>query len=104
MSNDPDYPVIKSQLAPVREKRNFYSLRWKILLGSSLILLVIVVVFSAISYLGLVKSYEDQRKIDHKRFSREIDNLIDNTIQNLDRLAEIIPFLNGMKTACCGLG
>lgn len=99
MSNDPDYPVIKSQLAPVREKRNFYSLRWKILLGSSLILLVIVVVFSAISYLGLMKSYEDQRKIDHKRFSREIDNLIDNTIQNLDRLAEIIPFLNGMKTA-----
>lgn len=90
---------MRPQFSPTKEKRKNFSLRWKILLGSSLILLIIFLVFSGISYIGLMKSFEDQRQIDHKRFSREIDNLIDNTIQNLDRLTEIIPFLDGMKSA-----
>ncbi len=93
------YPITKSQLTVIKEQKSFYSLRWKLLFGSSLILLAIVVVFSAISYWGLMQSFDNQRQIDHKRFSREIDNLIDNTTQNLDRLAEIIPFLNGMRSA-----
>ena len=79
-----EYPIVKSQLTIIKEQKSFYSLRWKLLFGSSLILLAIVVMFSAISYWGLMQSFDNQRQIDHKRFSREIDNLIDNTTQNLD--------------------
>ena len=81
------------------ETRRFRSLRWKISLGSSFILLIVVMLFCFISYLGLMDNFDRQRKVEYKRYSREINSLIKNTSRNLFNLAETIPFLDGMRNA-----
>ncbi len=81
------------------KERKFRSLLWKISLGSSLILLAVVMLFSFVSYLSLMSNFDNQRSTDYRRYTHEIDNLIKNTAQSLYRLAEIIPFLDGMKKA-----
>jgi hypothetical protein len=47
-----EYPITKSQLTVIKEQKSFYTVYDGSLFGSSLILLAIVVVFSAISYWG----------------------------------------------------
>ena len=86
-------------MAPSRKEPKFRSLRWKISLGSSLILIAVVTLFCFVSYLSLMANFENQRNTDNWRYESELDNLIKNTSQNLYRLAEIIPFLDGMKKA-----
>ncbi|SFE60842.1 EAL domain-containing protein [Nitrosomonas sp. Nm166] len=88
---------VNPYIASGYKKRGFRSLRWKISLSSSLILLAVVALFCFISYLGLMANFDNQRDTDYRRYSREIDNLINNTSQNLYQLAEIIPFLDSMK-------
>ena len=90
---------LKPYIASGYKKRKFRSLRWKISLSSSLILLAVVTLFCLISYLGLRENFDNQRETDYRRYSREIGKLINNTSQNLYQLAEIIPFLDGMKKA-----
>lgn len=89
----------KSSVASNHKERRFRSLRWKISLSSSLILLAVVMLFCFISYLGLMANFDNQREIEYQRYSREVNSLIKNTSQNLFQLAEMIPFLDGMKKA-----
>lgn len=98
MDKSSEYQLEKIPITPFLKKR-FRSLRWKISLSSSLLLLVLMVMFCFISYLSLMANFDSQRDTDYRRYSREIDNLINNTSQNLYQLAEIIPFLDGMKKA-----
>lgn len=86
-------------MVPGHKERRFRSLRWKISLSSSLILLAVVMLFCFISYLGLMANFDNQREIEYRRYSREVNSLIKNTSQNLFQLAEMIPFLDGMKKA-----
>lgn len=79
--------------------RAFLSFKWKITSLSSLILLAVVLLFCFVSYLGLVANFDDQRKIEHKRFEREIDSLLDRLSRGLRQQAETIPFLDGMGEA-----
>ena len=79
--------------------RKFRSLRWKISLGSSLILLAVVSLFCFVSYLGLMTNFSNQQEVEHRRYSLEINSLVTNTTRNLHQLAEMIPFLDGMKKA-----
>ncbi|SFP47733.1 PAS domain S-box-containing protein/diguanylate cyclase (GGDEF) domain-containing protein [Nitrosomonas cryotolerans] len=74
----------------------FLSLKWKISLLSSLILLAIVMLFCIVSYWGLIADFENQRDIGYKRYAREVDRLLEDTSQDLHRVAEMIPFLDGM--------
>ncbi|PXW91100.1 PAS domain S-box-containing protein/diguanylate cyclase (GGDEF)-like protein [Nitrosomonas sp. Nm84] len=89
----------KIHLTHDRKETKFRSLRWKISLSSSLILLAVVTLFCFVSYLSLMANFDNQQDTDNRRYSREIDNLIKNTSQSLYRLAEIVPFLDGMKNA-----
>ncbi len=82
-----------------QEARKFRSLRWKISLGSSMILLAVVMLFCFISYLSLMYNFNNQREVEYSRYEREISSLIKNTSKNLFNLAEMIPFLDGMKGA-----
>lgn len=88
-----------TRMAPDHQERKFRSLRWKISLSSSLILLAVVTLFCIVSYLSLMDNFNNQRDIEYRRYSREIDNLIKNTSQNLHQLAAMIPFLDGMNKA-----
>ncbi|QOJ23689.1 MAG: EAL domain-containing protein [Gammaproteobacteria bacterium] len=89
----------KISIAPNHKGRRFRSLRWKISLSSSMILLAVVMLFCFISYLGLMANFDNQREVEYRRYSREVTSLIKNTSQNLYQLAEMIPFLDGMKNA-----
>ncbi len=99
MDKSSEYKLEKIHLAHGRKETKFRSLRWKISLSSSLILLAVVTLFCFVSYLSLMANFDNQQDTDSRRYSREIDNLIKNTSQNLYRLAEIVPFLDGMKKA-----
>ncbi len=79
--------------------RRFRSLRWKISFSSSLILLAVVMLFCFVSYLSLMANFDNQREDDYRRYFREVNSLIQNTTQNLYQLAEMVPFLDGMKKA-----
>ena len=81
------------------KKRVFLSFKWKITSLSSLILLAVVLLFCIVSYLGLITNFNDQRNIEHQRFEREIDSLIERLSQRLRQQAETIPFLDGMGEA-----
>ena len=82
MDKSSEYQLEKIPITPFLKKR-FRSLRWKISLSSSLLLLVLMVMFCFISYLSLMANFDSQRDTDYRRYSREIDNLINNTSQNL---------------------
>ncbi len=97
MDKNSEKKLIKTHIDSDHKERRFRSLRWKISLSSSLILLAVVTLFCFVSYLSLMTNFDNQRDINYQRYSREIDNLIKNTSQNLHRLAEIIPFLDGMN-------
>ncbi|SCX42242.1 PAS domain S-box-containing protein/diguanylate cyclase (GGDEF) domain-containing protein [Nitrosospira sp. Nsp1] len=74
----------------------FLSLKWKVLLLSSLILVFIVVSFTGITYLSLMSDFESQRRAQHKRYASEVEGLIDQISKDLHQLAELLPFLEGM--------
>lgn len=74
----------------------FLSLKWKVLLLSSLILVFIVVSFTGITYLSLMSDFEAQRRAQHKRYASEVEGLIDQISKDLHQLAELLPFLEGM--------
>ena len=57
----------------------FLSLKWKVLLLSSLILVFIVVSFTGITYLSLMSDFESQRRAQHKRYASEVEGLIDQS-------------------------
>jgi diguanylate cyclase (GGDEF)-like protein/PAS domain S-box-containing protein len=79
--------------------REFLSLKWKVLLLSSLILIAIVVSFTGITYRSLMNDFENQRDVQHQRYALEVKGLIEQTSNNLHQLAHLIPFLEGMSGA-----
>lgn len=83
---------------PKPETKKFISLKWKVLLLSSLILFAIVTSFCAISYLSLVDHFENQSDSQHQRYIQEVEGLIEQTSQSLHQFAGTIPFLKGMDT------
>lgn len=97
MGTSSEVKLEKAPIAPNHKSRRFRSLRWKISLSSSLILLAVVMLFCFVSYLGLMANFDNQREDNYRRYSREVNSLIQNTSQNLYQLAEMIPFLDGMK-------
>ena len=83
---------------PKPETKKFISLKWKVLLLSSLILFAIVTSFCVISYLSLVDHFENQSDSQHQRYIQEVEGLIEQTSQSLHQFAGTIPFLKGMDT------
>lgn len=87
----------KGAIAPEKPQK-FLSLKWKVLLLSSLILIAIVVSFTGITYLSLIDDFESQRNAQHQRYASEVEGLVDQVSINLHQLAGLIPFLEGMDT------
>ena len=85
--------------APKKAGRKFLSLKWKVLLLSSLILIAIVVSFTGITYRSLMNDFENQRDVQHQRYALEVKGLIEQISNNLHQLAHLIPFLEGMSSA-----
>ncbi|MEO5702704.1 MAG: EAL domain-containing protein [Gammaproteobacteria bacterium] len=88
---------IKGSVNP--DSPNFLSLKWKITLLTSLILLGVVVFFCAISYFNLVEQFADQGEDQHQLYAKEMQGLIDQNSQKLHQLGRTIPLLENMDTA-----
>ena len=81
------------------ESLRFLSLKWKILLLSSVILLVVIVSFCIISYLDQMSSFENNQDRVYQRHEREVALLIKNSSQSLRQIVQMIPFLDSMSAA-----
>lgn len=77
----------------------FFSLKWKISLLSSLILLIVITMFSVINYRSLIDNADYQSNLQYQRYVTEVENLIEQTSNNSRQLIRMIPFLKGMDTA-----
>lgn len=82
-----------------RTLSRFFSLKWKISLLSSLILLIVVTMFSVINYRSLIDNIDYQSNLQYQRYVTEVENLIEQTSENSRQLIRMIPFLKGMDTA-----
>jgi len=77
-------------------KGTFFSLTWKVLLVLSLVLLVINVVFSLISYKNLMSLFEHERQRTHENHIHEIAALINQSRESLLQLGVFVPSLQGV--------
>lgn len=97
IEHDPQEDVVPSG-GTGSKLRNFLGLKWKVMLLSSMILLVIVTSFSVISYRILIDNFERQSEARYQRYVREVEGLIEQTSQNLHQLAGLTPFLKDMDS------
>ncbi|MBN9126563.1 MAG: GGDEF domain-containing protein, partial [Nitrosospira sp.] len=77
-------------------EHRFLGLKWKVLLLSSMILIAIVAAFTGITYVSLMNDFENQRLMQHERYTSEVEGLIEQTSQSLHQIAELIPLMEGM--------
>jgi diguanylate cyclase (GGDEF)-like protein/PAS domain S-box-containing protein len=93
-----NFYIDKAQLDGIGKPhpKKFLGLKSKVLVLSSLILIAIVVSFTGITYLSLMRDFESQRNEQHQRYASEVGGLIDQISKNLHQFAELIPFLDGM--------
>ncbi len=84
---------------PIARDRAFLSLKWKVILLTSVVLVVVIGSFSAISYLNLADEFENQQNSRHHRYEKEIAGLLAENSRNLHRLAAEIPAMKGVDTS-----
>ena len=79
--------------------KKFLSLKWKALLPSSLVLVIITILFSAISYIDLKKQARYAQEAEHHHYTQAINGLILQSRRHLEQLGEIIPSMSDMRDA-----
>jgi PAS domain S-box/diguanylate cyclase (GGDEF) domain len=78
---------------------HFLSLKWKALILTSVVLVAIVVSFSALNHYTLLRQFEQQQHLVHRSYDREVYGLIDRSLERLQQVAALIPKLKGMREA-----
>ena len=79
--------------------RRFLSLKWKALLSTSLVLVVVIVAITLRSYSNLSAQFERYRHIAHERYTKDVQMLIEQSLNRLRQLASILPSLPGMQSS-----
>ncbi|MCP4407505.1 MAG: EAL domain-containing protein [Gammaproteobacteria bacterium] len=75
------------------------SLKWKAIILTSVVLIIITVSFSVLSYLNQVSQFREQRSIIKHRQEQELNGLIDQSLVRLQHLSELIQKLKGVPSA-----
>ncbi len=75
------------------------SLKWKAMILTSIVLIIITASFSIFSYLNLVSQFRYERELIHQRQVQEIKGLIDQSLLRIEHLAGLIQNLTGMGPA-----
>lgn len=99
-----DHPLHQDSAPPeaARSKlsrQTFLSLKWKALLLTSLVLIGISGVFSALSYFNQIKQFERQREVVQQRNREEVLVLLQESSRRLQQLGGMISSLTGMRDA-----
>ena len=86
-------------LAGASALRRFFSLKWKALLFTSLVLVTVTVTISLRNYFNLHTQFNSYRQAAHQRYERDMASLLNQSLNNLQKLGSVIPSLPDMQDA-----
>ncbi len=81
----------------VPNQRRFFSLKWKALLFTSLVLVAVTVAISLRGYINLNTQFDHYRQMTHERYVRDVQALIEQALNRLRDLGEMMPSLPAMQ-------
>ncbi len=74
-------------------QRPFFSLKWKALLFTSLVLVAVTMAISLRGYINLNAQFDRYRRADHARYERDIQALVEQSLNRLRELGSMMPSL-----------
>ncbi|MFO1433182.1 MAG: EAL domain-containing protein [Candidatus Competibacteraceae bacterium] len=74
-------------------QRRFFSLKWKALLFTSLVLVAVTMAISLRGYVNLNAQFDRYRQATHARYERDIRSLVEQSLNRLRELASMMPSL-----------
>ena len=89
-------------IATALDLHQFFSLKWKALLSTTLVLVAVIVAISLRHYIDLTAQFDQYRQAAHERYTRNMQALIDQSLERLNQLGDIIPRLPGMQQSLAG--
>ena len=78
---------------PKQEKSIFLSLKWKVILGISLVLIVVDFIVSIVTYNQIQFQFEQNRLQTQQTYKREFDGLVKNSFDRMRQLSYLVPLL-----------
>lgn len=78
------------------EMRWFFSLKWRALLLTTLVLVTVTVTISLLNYANLNAQFDHYRQATHERYAREVKALLQQSLYRLRQLGSLIPALPGI--------
>ncbi len=85
-----------------RSRYRVFSLKWKALLLTSLVLVVVTMAVSWRGFVNLSDQFDRHREAAHGRHTREVQALIEQSLERLRQLGGVIPWLPGMQQGLAG--
>ncbi|MCU7939924.1 MAG: hypothetical protein KZQ64_09095 [gamma proteobacterium symbiont of Bathyaustriella thionipta] len=75
------------------KKTIYLSLKWKVILGISLVLIIVNVAVSLFTHNQIQSQFEQNRLQTHQTYKREFDGLVNNSFDRMRQLSYLIPLL-----------
>lgn len=79
--------------------RRTLSLKWKALIVTGIVLLVITSLYTALSYVNLIRQFGQQREVLYERHARQVHGLIAQSLARMGHFAGLTPSLSGIGIA-----
>lgn len=90
-------PAVGSNVTTRRHR--FLSLKWKALLLTSLVLIIITGAFATISYVNLIKQFDHQRQATRTNDRQQIAALLAQASRRQQQIGGLLPLLSGMESS-----
>ncbi|MGH6634673.1 MAG: diguanylate cyclase domain-containing protein, partial [Gammaproteobacteria bacterium] len=82
-----------------RIARHKLSLKWKALALTGLVLLVVTLLYTVLSYVNLIGQFGQQREALYRQHVRQLEQLVKRSLQRIGNFAELTPGLAGLGPA-----
>ena len=79
--------------APGKKKAIYLSLKWQVVLGISLVLIVVNFVITLFTYNQILSQFEQNRLLTQQAYKRGFDGLVTNSFNRMKQLSYLIPVL-----------
>lgn len=86
----------------VPNQRRFFSLKWKALLFTSLVLVAVTMTISLRGYINLNAQFDRYRHAAHARYERDIQALVEQSLNRLRELGSMMPSLPKLQQGLAG--
>ena len=92
-------PEISNNGFKISGAEKFFSLKWKAIILTSIVLTIVNISLSSISYLNLVRQFDNQKRKAIHRYTIEIEALIEQSLRHMQQVAHIIPILSTTESS-----